>query len=71
MSELKPCPFCGGEAELRTRKDNAIGMDRLFYRYRCKKCHATVGSWSGCISDKEWSATNTWNRRAEQTERSE
>ena len=63
MAELKPCPFCGGKAELRTRKDNAKDMDRLFYRYRCEKCHATVGSWSACVNEREWGAEQKWNRR--------
>ena len=65
MSELKPCPFCGGEAELLTYWD--------FYRCSCmdEGCTAHVadapyvqsgeGRWFGSVRD----ATEAWNRRVE------
>lgn len=37
MSELKLCPFCGGEAEM------CPGVDRIMGKYwyiRCKKCYS-------------------------------
>lgn len=36
MTNLKPCPFCGGEAEL---KDGNLYCDKTFY-VKCKNCKA-------------------------------
>lgn len=38
VDNLKPCPFCGGEAELRTQ-ENVFG--HMTARVTCKKCHCT------------------------------
>lgn len=52
MSELKPCPFCGGEAEI------------MGYRYDCKwiickKCMAETAAY-----ETSEQAIAAWNRRA-------
>ena len=56
MDELKPCPFCGGEAST-----------RLFYkgkyRVHCNACDAH----SGDVCDTEADAIDAWNTRAERT----
>lgn len=56
MSELLPCPFCGGEAS-----------KRLFYkgkyRVHCNVCDAH----SGDVCDTEAEAIAAWNSRAERT----
>ena len=62
MTELKPCPFCGGESELTTRRVNS---GRTLYRYRCASCHAAIGHWHGGISGHEWTAAEAWNTRAD------
>jgi len=58
MSELKPCPFCGGEAK--TIK-NAVGT--LFWVY-CWKCGARSDSYT---IEYEQKAIDAWNTRAERT----
>ena len=54
MAELKPCPFCGGEAE--TRKDS-LGT----WKARCTKCSAEVGRYWFHTKNH---AIEAWNRRA-------
>jgi Lar family restriction alleviation protein len=62
--KLKPCPFCGGEAELAYTTDNS---HRPFVR--CKsialitpKCFACQYPWR---HKTEKDAIEAWNRRAE------
>lgn len=69
MTELKPCPFCGGKAEPhaepRMAPDGCSG-EWLFY-VECAECEATAGV---CVAtagvtkamEQSWSA---WNRMAE------
>lgn len=59
MSELKPCPFCGGEAEV-------IKAHQIFerpYVVICKntKCRASLGEFSSTREE----AIEAWNRRAD------
>lgn len=56
-NELKPCPFCGGEA--------AFGANSCqgFEYVRCVSCKART--WS-CYNTKE-QAAEAWNTRAERT----
>lgn len=58
MDRMKPCPFCGGEAELR---EGALGRKTYVY---CKECLSTGKmfsiSTSYCANDK---AIEAWNRR--------
>lgn len=56
MSELLPCPFCGGEAE-------TVGDDILGWKVECMKCGA--GTRTCCITEAE--AIAAWNTRAERT----
>ena len=55
MSELKKCPFCGGEADIES--DISDYGEMRFYVY-CKKCIAE-GGWG--FSEKE--AIELWNKR--------
>lgn len=50
--ELKPCPFCGGEAQVL----NVVHH----YMVCCTKCYGMVG-----LFDKERSAIKAWNRRSD------
>lgn len=54
MSEikLKPCPFCGGEAEILNVDDR--------YTAKCRSCFCGTGEYK----DPE-RASETWNRRAD------
>ena len=62
-NELKPCPFCGGEAKLYNQK--VVGGYDYSY-VQCKKCHIQTAcydiSTDYCSSEM---ATEDWNRRAD------
>ena len=53
MEELKPCPFCGGEADLTHYEIDG-------YLALCTKCDAMIENW---FEAKE-AAIEAWNRRA-------
>lgn len=54
MANLKPCPFCGGEARRYEGRTD-------FYGVTCKKCSCKVFGYASAGS-----ATRAWNRRAEE-----
>lgn len=57
--ELKPCPFCGGEAY--ERKDHKASDSFNFYWHViCEKCHCSSPSYTLGHFDK---AIAAWNRR--------
>ena len=51
MDKMKPCPFCGGEANYEKR-------DVKFWTVACKDCGSNVGNWY----EKE-TAKALWNKR--------
>ena len=53
--ELKPCPFCGGEAIV-------DGCDDTLWIVICKECNASIGH-----KGTEQEAIDAWNRRIEPT----
>ena len=59
MSELKPCPFCGGKAVMETFTTAFEKVPR--YRVRCAGCRVSL--------DWEWwsaeEAKDAWNRRTD------
>lgn len=73
MTELKPCPFCGGEAEL---VEGEYGMYLVGYAIYCKgTCGAKLGVTGRLCEAYEWTpyfdteaeAIAAWNTRAERT----
>lgn len=55
-TELKPCPFCGGEAE----RKHAGYIGEACERVRCAYCHVSTGRYRV----RDGGAVATWNRRA-------
>ena len=53
--KLKPCPFCGGEAEL-----FIVPGKMTKWAVRCTKCYANNGTF---VSDHD--AVEAWNKRTE------
>ena len=66
MSKLKPCPFCGGKAEV---KKATFGDNRGYAFITCKSCEASTKHFNKsldfCAVEE---ATKAWNRRAERGE---
>lgn len=58
MSELKPCPFCGGEASI-----ERVGANRVSMKISCKDCGCSVESSETWINEN-----SQWNTRAENKE---
>ena len=61
MAELKPCPFCGGEAVIRVNMGNKyicpIHVHKQRHIVKCTKCNASME-----YRDKK-SAIKAWNTR--------
>ena len=72
MIELKPCPFCGGEAKLIT--SITVGAHaKPIARVYCTDCKISL-SWF-CDNNNDGmfieEAVNAWNKRANQTDERE
>lgn len=74
MNKLKPCPFCGSEASIKTDELKNVPDDDAFYSYViCEKCGSTgqiivsineYGKHIG-IEKTTAQAIEAWNRRVE------
>ena len=76
--ELKPCPFCGGDAHFeQTAYGTDCGMVSMRFQIRCKNCHAAAPNGGGQLrldlnsdgdirfaTDERTKAITAWNRRA-------
>ena len=59
MEELKPCPFCGGEAELKLIPNYFTqGLSSNGWAIECTRCHCTQ---TPHMSDHD--AVEDWNER--------
>lgn len=65
MERLKPCPFCGGEAAVRTSTTHTIPNHANALCY-CKECLSTGPIFADYDNDGSFiiKAVNAWNRRA-------
>ena len=69
--ELKPCPFCGGEATLYSMKRDKKKVFGIYYMIAEIRCNGILGctarvSQAGCDENKAFeNAAGIWNRRAE------
>lgn len=63
MRELRRCPFCGGEAEIRKEVDTSFmdGVAFVAYKVVCSKCWASPLP-NNYYGDKQ-EAIDRWNRR--------
>lgn len=64
-NDLKPCPFCGGEAELTGRYIKG-GANNYQYFIRCKRCKARPQAYN--TFRKSERAIEEWNRREPEEE---
>lgn len=64
MNELKPCPFCGGEAQISSDTEATRDTADRFWAYTivCSRCCATSG-----LTYTPKKAVEAWNRRASDT----
>lgn len=80
MEQLKPCPFCGGEAIFHQTSYGTTSPSycKLTFTIRCTECGSTAANACGYIkinlnssgefnimNDSRPSAILAWNRRAE------
>ena len=63
MAKLKPCPFCGGDAEMEIKYGD-YGYTPHIYSVKCKRCNAKIGKVSNNYADLSDDVVNAWNRRA-------
>lgn len=60
--ELKPCPFCGGEASIHEIKEDFLGLGWKIKGYAifCKSCRASTE-----YDTNRNKVTEKWNRRTQ------
>ena len=63
MVELKPCPFCGGPAELKERKRGRFTDGYYSVSHWCADYKGAMSI--VCVGDTIDDAAAKWNRRAD------
>ena len=58
LTNLKPCPFCGGDAKLKT----IIDSDHYIYYVKCSNTRCKVRAYT-LVYRKKHEAIQAWNRR--------
>ena len=58
MFELKPCPFCGGKAEIHERACYFGCAFKMYYAIECCDCLCEIGD-----LETETDVVIAWNRR--------
>lgn len=68
--ELKPCPFCGGEANIKLAKRDCVGV---VIWCKCKRCYAESTGYAPTLDNSDLALDNiesckskaigAWNRR--------
>ena len=70
-SELKPCPFCGGEMNgypdfiisFKRDKRKVLGIYHEICTLKCNRCSCTVHQAGATREEAEKNVFNLWNRR--------
>ena len=57
--ELKPCPFCGGEAAF----GECVRLKPVTYFVNCTECLASTNQLAPCHGLPKEEAAKDWNRR--------
>lgn len=65
--ELKPCPFCGANAEMRYHPSCMRDPSHRAWEVGCSICDARVGNTIYAIGKTRDEAIAAWNTRAERT----
>ena len=63
MSDLKPCPFCGGDVQLYNIDDDGLGGFSYYYEVVCRHCGLSNKSIYADRDRVENAAIKHWNTR--------
>lgn len=70
MTELKPCPFCGGSA--RMHSDYSERNSAYYFYIQCQNCYARSKTIKTEMDEKDnEKAVKAWNMRAYEGEKEE